>query len=70
MKHNKKRNAAFLFETLSRELTKSIINKKNTLILESKKEVLWIIGIKQSISSYVDKKNKKVLEVGFLKNPI
>jgi len=49
---------------------KSIINKKNTLILESKKEVLWIIGIKQSISSYVDKKNKKVLEVGFLKNPI
>ena len=28
MKHNKKRNTAFIYETLTRELTKSIINKE------------------------------------------
>ena len=27
MKHNKKRNTAFIYETLTRELTKSIIEK-------------------------------------------
>ena len=27
MKHNKKRNTAFIYETLSRELTKAIVDK-------------------------------------------
>ena len=30
MKHNKKRNTAFIYETLSRELTKAIVDKDNT----------------------------------------
>jgi hypothetical protein len=30
MKHNKKRNTAFIYETLARELTKSIIDKDNS----------------------------------------
>jgi hypothetical protein len=30
MKHNKKRNTAFIYETLTRELTKAIINKDST----------------------------------------
>ena len=29
LKHNKKRNTAFLYETLVRELTKSIVKKNN-----------------------------------------
>ena len=29
MKHNKKRNTAFIYETLSRELTKAIVDKDN-----------------------------------------
>ena len=27
MKHNKKRNTAFIYETLTRELTKAIVDK-------------------------------------------
>jgi hypothetical protein len=41
MKHNKKRNTAFIYETLSKELTKSIINKeeqKKRLIVSIIKE--------------------------------
>ena len=41
MKHNKKRNTAFIYETLSKELTKSIINKedqKKSLIVSIIKE--------------------------------
>ena len=37
MKHNKKRNTAFLYESLVKELTKSIINKdysKKSQIIE------------------------------------
>tara|TARA_R100000008_G_scaffold395_1_gene372 strand:- start:1351 stop:2163 length:813 start_codon:yes stop_codon:yes gene_type:complete len=39
MKHNKKRNTAFIYETLSRELTKSIVEKNNN----KKASVLSII---------------------------
>ena len=39
LKHNKKRNTAFLFETLSRELTKAIVNRD----FGSKKKILLII---------------------------
>tara|TARA_R110002020_G_scaffold317776_1_gene533454 strand:+ start:331 stop:1143 length:813 start_codon:yes stop_codon:yes gene_type:complete len=39
MKHNKKRNTAFIYETLSRELTKAIVDKNN----ERKSLVLSII---------------------------
>jgi hypothetical protein len=39
LKHNKKRNTAFLFETLSRELTKAIVNRD----LQNKKKILAII---------------------------
>ncbi len=49
---------------------KNIKDKKNALILESNNEILWIVGIKQSISSYVEKNNKKVLEIKLLENPI
>jgi len=38
-KHNKKRNTAFLFETLVKELTKNIINKD----LERKQKIIGII---------------------------
>mgnify|MGYP003340332236 FL=1 len=38
-KHNKKRNTAFLFETLIRELTKSVIDENN----ERKKTILSIV---------------------------
>ena len=40
MKHNKKRNTAFLYESLIKELTRSIIrkeNKKKDKIVEMKK---------------------------------
>ena len=40
MKHNKKRNTAFLFEVLSKELTKQILRKdkeKQKVILETLK---------------------------------
>jgi len=49
---------------------KNIQDKKNTFILESQGEILWIVGIKQSISSYVEDKNEKALEIKLLKNPI
>ena len=39
MKHNKKRNTAFIYETLSRELTKAIVDKNDN----KKKVVLAII---------------------------
>jgi hypothetical protein len=39
MRHNKKRNTAFIYETLTRELTKAIVAKNKT----RKKEVLAII---------------------------
>ncbi len=39
MKHNKKRNTAFIYETLSRELTKAIVDKNP----ERKKEIVSII---------------------------
>ena len=39
MRHNKKRNTAFIYETLTRELTKAIVAKNKT----RKKEVLVII---------------------------
>ena len=45
-------------------------NKQNILVLRSNNEVLWLIGIKQSISSYVEKKDSEVLEISFLENPI
>ena len=44
-KHNKKRNTAFLFEALTRELTTSIISKNNT-----RKDVIINI-IKEHFSS-------------------
>jgi len=49
---------------------KNLEDKKNVFILESKGEILWIVGIKQSISSYVKKNNEKALEIKFLKNPV
>ena len=39
MKHNKKRNTAFIYETLSRELTKTIVNKQN----DKRKKVLRLL---------------------------
>ena len=39
MKHNKKRNTAFIYETLTRELTKAIVDKN----AERKSTVLSII---------------------------
>ena len=41
MKHNKKRNTAFIYETLSRELTKAIVDKDNN----RKATVLAIIPV-------------------------
>ena len=41
MKHNKKRNTAFIFEALIRELTKAIVardNKKKSLIIKLVRE--------------------------------
>ena len=49
---------------------KEVDNKQNILVLRSNSEVLWLVGIKQSISSYVEKKDTKVLEIRFLENPI
>ena len=40
------------------------------LILESNNEILWIVGIKQSISSYAERNDDKVLEIKFLENPV
>ena len=39
MKHNKKRNTAFIYETLTRELTKAIVDKDS----DRKETVLAII---------------------------
>ena len=39
MKHNKKRNTAFLFESITRELTKSIIQKDK----EKKNKILVVL---------------------------
>ena len=39
LKHNKKRNTAFLFESLVREMTKAVVNKD----MEGKQKVLSII---------------------------
>ena len=39
LKHNKKRNTAFLFESLVREMTKAVINKD----MDRKQKVLAII---------------------------
>ena len=39
MKHNKKRNTAFIYETLTRELTKAIVDKNS----DRKETVLAII---------------------------
>jgi hypothetical protein len=39
MKHNKKRNTAFIYETLSRELTKAILDKD----MERKEKIVSII---------------------------
>jgi len=50
--------------------SKNIKDKKNAFILESDNEILWIVGVKQSISSYVEKNNEKVIEIKFLENPI
>ena len=50
--------------------TKNVKDKQNAIILESDKEILWVIGVKQSISSYVGRNNKKVLEIRLLENPI
>ena len=50
--------------------SKNIKNKKDVLILESNNEILWIVGIKQSISSYAERNDDKVLEIKFLENPV
>ena len=39
LKHNKKRNTAFLYETLMRELTRTIVNKDN----KRKEKIVLII---------------------------
>ena len=44
--------------------------KENVLLLCTEKQILWIIGVRQSIDSYVQKKDKKVLELSLLKNSI
>ena len=45
-------------------------NKNEALILCSEETILWIIGVRQSVDSYVQKNDKKVIEFSILKNPI
>ena len=62
MKHNKKRNTAFLYESLIKELTKAIVRKQ-----EEKKEALEKYGAEgsgknlpfSSLSEDLKKKDKK-----------
>ena len=46
LKHNKKRNTAFLYEMLVRELTKSVVKKNEELKMseDEEKELMEIIG--------------------------
>jgi len=49
---------------------KEVDNKQKILILRSSKEIIWVVGIKQSICSYVEKTDSEVLEISFLENSI
>ena len=51
MKHNKKRNTAFLYESLVKELTKAIVRKQN----ERKEKIVNIIKENFSRGSYLQK---------------
>ena len=44
--------------------------KENVLIFSSDSEIIWILGIRQSIDSYVNKYDKKAIELSFLKNSV
>ena len=45
MKHNKKRNTAFIYETLSRELTKAIVDK------DAKRKSMVVSLVKEHFSA-------------------
>ncbi|NCG35797.1 MAG: tRNA lysidine(34) synthetase TilS [Dehalococcoidales bacterium] len=44
--------------------------KENVLIFSTDSEIIWILGIRQSIDSYVNKHDKKAIELTILKNSI
>ena len=44
--------------------------KENVLIFSSDSEIIWILGIRQSIDSYVNKHDKRAIELTILKNSI
>jgi tRNA(Ile)-lysidine synthase len=44
--------------------------KENILIFSTESEIIWILGIRQSINSYVNKNDEKVIELSLLKNSI
>ncbi len=54
LKHNKKRNTAFLFEVLVRELTKSVIQKRSDYGIKISKIVKLIMITNISLWSSVD----------------
>ena len=45
-------------------------NNKAALLLCSEENILWVIGVKQSVDSYVQKNDKKVIEFSILKNSV
>lgn len=51
MKHNKKRNTAFIYETLTRELTRAIVDKDT----ERKTQILGIIKEHFASDSILDR---------------
>lgn len=44
--------------------------KENILIFSTESEIIWILGIRQSVNSYVNKNDEKVIELSLLKNSI
>ena len=45
-------------------------NNKEALLLCSEENILWVIGVRQSVDSYVQKNDKKVIEFSILKNSV
>jgi len=69
MKHNKKRNTAFLYETLVQELTKSIVNKED----DKKKKIISILKENFSVNTILNKElslYKTIKEVNNVKKQV
>jgi|TARA_B110000495_G_C23037580_1_gene620334 tRNA(Ile)-lysidine synthase len=49
---------------------KNTKEKENVLIFSSESEIIWILGIRQSLDSYVKHDDKKAIEISLLKNSI